>query len=56
MKDGYNRSINYMRLSVTDKCNYKCRYCVSDNCSKLKKELSFDNSFLRIKLSVHNRF
>ena len=45
MKDGYNRSINYMRLSVTDKCNYKCRYCVSDNCSKLQNELSFDELY-----------
>ncbi len=45
MKDGYNRNINYMRLSVTDKCNYKCNYCVSENCSKLQSELSFDELY-----------
>jgi len=28
MKDGYNRSINYLRLSVTDRCNFRCRYCL----------------------------
>ncbi len=27
MKDQYNREINYLRISVTDICNYNCRYC-----------------------------
>ena len=45
MKDGYNRNINYMRLSITEKCNYKCRYCISDNCNKLQNELSFDELY-----------
>ena len=25
--DGYGRSINYLRLSVTDRCNLRCFYC-----------------------------
>ena len=28
MKDTFGRSITYMRLSVTDKCNLRCRYCM----------------------------
>ncbi|MCR5147678.1 MAG: GTP 3',8-cyclase MoaA [Eubacterium sp.] len=28
MKDGYNREIDYVRVSVTDKCNLRCRYCM----------------------------
>ncbi len=28
--DSYGRSINYLRLSVTDKCNLNCFYCRSD--------------------------
>jgi len=28
MKDDYNRSINYLRLSITDRCNFRCRYCL----------------------------
>jgi cyclic pyranopterin phosphate synthase len=28
MFDRYNRSITYMRISVTDKCNLRCRYCM----------------------------
>ncbi|MFC1770306.1 GTP 3',8-cyclase MoaA [Candidatus Margulisiibacteriota bacterium] len=25
--DTYKRKINYLRVSVTDKCNYRCQYC-----------------------------
>ena len=28
MIDQFGREINYMRLSVTDKCNLRCRYCM----------------------------
>ena len=28
MIDQFGRNINYMRLSVTDKCNLRCRYCM----------------------------
>ncbi len=32
MLDGYNRQINYLRISLTDRCNLRCFYCrgVSD--------------------------
>ncbi|MCK5696473.1 MAG: radical SAM protein, partial [Desulfobacula sp.] len=23
-----NRTINYLRISVTDRCNFRCQYCV----------------------------
>ena len=28
MKDGFGREIDYMRVSLTDRCNYRCRYCM----------------------------
>jgi cyclic pyranopterin phosphate synthase len=28
MLDGYNRNINYLRVSVTDRCNLRCTYCM----------------------------
>jgi GTP 3',8-cyclase len=28
MLDRYNRNINYLRISVTDRCNLRCRYCM----------------------------
>lgn len=30
MLDTYNREINYMRISVTDRCNLRCRYCMPE--------------------------
>ena len=31
MLDKYNRNINYMRISLTDRCNLRCVYCRPDN-------------------------
>lgn len=28
MIDQYNRKIEYMRISITDRCNLRCRYCM----------------------------
>lgn len=30
MLDLYNRKINYLRISVTDRCNLRCRYCMPE--------------------------
>ncbi len=30
MKDKFNREITYMRISVTDRCNYRCEYCMPE--------------------------
>ena len=29
MKDNYGRTIDYLRISVTDLCNYRCVYCMA---------------------------
>ncbi len=29
MRDQYGREVDYLRLSVTDRCGFRCRYCVS---------------------------
>ena len=26
--DGFGRDINYLRIAVTDKCNFRCIYCI----------------------------
>ena len=36
MLDGYNRNINYMRISLTDRCNLHCVYCRPDNARMLE--------------------
>lgn len=28
MQDQYGREIDYLRLSVTDLCNFRCQYCM----------------------------
>ena len=38
--DPFNRSINYLRVSVTDRCDFRCVYCMTENMKFLpKKEL-----------------
>lgn len=34
MKDGFGRTINYARISVTDLCNFRCRYCMPNGVEK----------------------
>ena len=29
--DAYNRRLNYLRISITDRCNLKCIYCVPED-------------------------
>jgi GTP 3',8-cyclase len=29
LQDGFGRTINYLRLSVTDRCDFRCAYCMS---------------------------
>lgn len=38
--DPYERTISYLRVSVTDRCDFRCVYCMSENMTFLpKKEL-----------------
>jgi len=30
MKDSFGREISYMRISVTDRCNLRCKYCMPE--------------------------
>ena len=30
MVDSFGRNINYLRISVTDRCNFRCRYCMPE--------------------------
>lgn len=41
MTDRYGRKINYMRISVTELCNLRCRYCMPEEgvCKKSHQEM-----------------
>ena len=49
MFDSTRRDIHYLRLSVTDLCNLRCRYCKPDGVEKLEREavLTYEE-FLRL--------
>ena len=44
MKDQYARVIDYMRISITDRCNLRCRYCMPDGVElvPMKNILSYE--------------
>lgn len=57
MYDRFNRSINYLRISVTDRCNLRCKYCMpADGIELMNHEdlLSFDEIVDVVKQAVHN--
>lgn len=53
--DQFGRKIDYLRLSVTERCNFRCSYCMPEKpFSWVPKEelLSFDELFLFVKAAV----
>lgn len=38
MRDSYGREITYMRISITDRCNLRCRYCMPEGVKWLPAE------------------
>jgi GTP 3',8-cyclase len=55
MFDRYNRKINYLRVSVTDRCNLRCTYCMPEEGIKLMSHdeiLRFDEIVEVVKVAV----
>ena len=44
MKDSFGREIDYMRISITDRCNLRCQYCMPEDIELLDRSeiLSFE--------------
>ncbi len=40
MRDAFGREINYLRVSVTERCNLNCVYCGKEECAKRDSELT----------------
>lgn len=49
MKDTFERNITYLRLSVTDRCNMRCRYCMPKEgiCKKQHEEMLNEDEMIR---------
>jgi len=53
--DGHGRKVNYLRVSVTERCNFRCQYCMPEKpFSWVPKEnlLSFEEMFEFIKVGI----
>lgn len=38
MKDSFGRTIDYLRISITDRCNLRCRYCMPYGIESVRHE------------------
>lgn len=56
--DLYGRLIYYLRISVTDRCNLKCRYCTPDGIKKLSHSevLSYEEIIRIVKIATSMGF
>ncbi len=55
LKDSFNRDINYLRVSVTDRCNFRCFYCIPEEGVPFiphNQILSYEETFRIIKVAV----
>lgn len=55
MKDSFGREINYLRVSLTDRCNLRCEYCMpEEGIEKIKHSeiLSLEDTYEIIKVFV----
>jgi len=55
--DRFNRNINYLRISVTDRCNLRCSYCMPEEGIQLLKHsdiLTFDEITNFTRAAVEN--
>lgn len=49
MNDSFNRNISYLRLSVTDRCNLRCRYCMPEQgiCKKSHSDMLTEDEMIQ---------
>jgi GTP 3',8-cyclase len=48
MLDGFGRKIDYLRISVTDRCNFRCHYCMPENQKFLSRSELLDYTELAL--------
>lgn len=52
LRDSHGRAITDLRVSITDRCNYRCVYCRTGNEGALYSELSIDDYARMVELFV----
>ena len=57
LRDSYGREVNYLRISVTERCNFRCQYCMPEkpfSWAPRENLLSYEELFDFIKIGVDN--
>ena len=57
LRDSFGREVDYLRVSVTERCNFRCRYCMPEKpFSWVPKEdiLSYEELFGFIRIAIDN--
>lgn len=55
MNDSFGREINYLRISLTSKCNFRCKYCMPKTPFKWQPHnamLSYEELFFFVKVAI----
>lgn len=54
MEDTFGRKIDYMRISITDRCNLRCRYCMPYGIERvpMKEILSYEETEMIVQAAV----
>lgn len=53
--DSYDRVVDYLRISVTERCNFRCQYCMPEkpfSWTPRENLLSFEELFVFIKVAI----
>ena len=53
--DSYGRKVTYLRVSITERCNFRCQYCMPDKpfvWMPHEELLSFEELFEFIKIAI----
>ena len=55
MIDKFGREITYLRISVTDKCNLRCRYCMPEEgvCKKSHADMLTEDEIIAAVQAAH---
>lgn len=59
MLDHYNRKIDYLRISITDRCNLRCTYCMPEDGIPMKSHrdiISYENIIELVKTAIELDF
>lgn len=55
--DSFNRKVDYLRISVTQRCNFRCQYCMPEKpfeWTPKENLLSYEEMFSFIKVAIDN--